>query len=143
MTGTKQNYARAHVIAIDKLSFDFVVCDTLSHKEIKEKPESGCYIYGMYLEGCKWDYETHCLAESDPKKLYCEFPMMHLVPVQDRVIPTSGIYNCPTYKVLSRAGTLSTTGHSTNYVQNTELPSVHPEDKWIRAGVALFLALKY
>jgi len=143
MTGTKQNYARAHVIAIDKLSFDFKVLDDTSHKDIKEKPEAGCYIYGMYLEGCKWDYENHCLTESDPKKLYSEFPLMHLVPVQDRVIPKTGIYNCPTYKVLSRAGTLSTTGHSTNYVQNTELPSVHPEDKWIRAGVALFLALKY
>lgn len=83
------------------------------------------------------------MTESDPKKLYSEFPMMHLVPVQDRVIPKTGIYNTPTYKVLSRAGTLSTTGHSTNYVLNTELPSVHSEAKWTRAGVALFLALKY
>lgn len=115
----------------------------MTWKEVKEKPESGCYIYGMYLEGCKWDHETHCLTESDPKKLYSEFPMMHLVPKMDRQIPSTGIYNTPCYKVLSRAGTLSTTGHSTNYVINAELPSVHTEDKWIRAGVALFLALKY
>ena len=80
-------------------------------------------VYGMYLEGCKWDYDNHTLTDSDPKKLYSEFPLMHFVPVKDRVIPKDGIYNCPTYKVLSRAGTLSTTGHSTNYVLNIELPS--------------------
>jgi len=80
LTATKQNFARAHVIAIDKLSFDYVVVDNMTWKEVNEKPESGCYIYGMYLEGCKWDSEQHCLTESDPKKLYSEFPMMHLVP---------------------------------------------------------------
>ena len=115
----------------------------MTYKEITEKPESGCLIYGMYLEGCKWDYENHVLTDSDPKKLYSEFPLLQMVPVQDRVIPKTGIYNTPAYKVLSRAGTLSTTGHSTNYVMNVELPSVHPEQKWIKAGVALFLALKY
>jgi len=47
------------------------------------------------------------------------------------------------YKVLSRAGTLSTTGHSTNFVMFLELPSKEEEDIWICAGVAAFLALRY
>jgi len=47
------------------------------------------------------------------------------------------------YKVLSRAGTLSTTGHSTNFVMFLELPSQEEEDVWVRAGVAAFLALRY
>jgi dynein heavy chain len=38
---------------------------------------------------------------------------------------------------------LTTTGHSTNYVLNIEIPSKISEDIWIRAGVALFLALRY
>jgi hypothetical protein len=40
----------------------------------------------MFLEGCKWSYETHTLAESDPKKLFVELPMIHLLPVNDKVI---------------------------------------------------------
>ncbi len=143
LTGTMQNYARNQKIAIDKLSFEFLFWDTTKWSDIKEKPASGCLVYGIYLEGCKWDYETHRLGESDPKKLFVELPLMHLHPVLNRVKPETGIYNCPVYKVLSRTGTLSTTGHSTNYVIMMELPTVEIQNKWIIAGVACFLALKF
>ena len=59
LTGTLQNYSRRHVIAIDRLSFRYQIDDHQTFKDIKEKPADGCYIYGMYLEGCKWDYKAH------------------------------------------------------------------------------------
>jgi len=58
-TGTLQNYARSLTIAIDELAFSYVIEDKMSYLDIKKKPEKGCYVYGMYLEGCKWDYETN------------------------------------------------------------------------------------
>lgn len=54
-------------------------------------------------------------------------PMMLLLPEADRKVPESGIYNCPVYKVVSRRGTLSTTGHSTNFVMMFEMPTDKPE----------------
>jgi dynein heavy chain, axonemal len=143
LTSTMQNCARGKKIAIDRLSFEFVVKDDTKFSEVTKKPEDGCLIYGMFIEGCKWSFETHKLADSDPKKLFVELPMIHLLPVMDRVVPATGLYYCPLYKVLSRTGTLSTTGHSTNYVVMMELPSIDEESKWIKAGVACFLALKY
>mmetsp|Transcript_61818 Transcript_61818/g.85181 ORF Transcript_61818/g.85181 Transcript_61818/m.85181 type:complete len:82 (+) Transcript_61818:2808-3053(+) len=81
MTGTLQNFARKYKIAVDLLSFDYLIKDDITHKDITAKPEDGVYIYGIYMEGCKWDYEKHMLAESDPKKLFTELPLLHLLPV--------------------------------------------------------------
>lgn len=143
LTGTLQNYARKNKIPIDRVAYDYIMLDTIKHTDVKEAPSGGCYIYGLFLEGCKWDYETHELADSDPKELFVELPLMHLAPVIDRKKPDSGIYNCPLYRVLSRTGTLSTTGHSTNFVITLEVPSNQSHDKWMMAGVATFLALRF
>ena len=35
LTGTLQNFARKHVIAIDRLSFDNIIYDQVSYKDIK------------------------------------------------------------------------------------------------------------
>ncbi|OCT85694.1 dynein heavy chain 1, axonemal [Xenopus laevis] len=142
LTGTLQNYARKHVISIDTISFDFKVLRE-SVSELTQRPSEGCYIYGLFLEGARWDKTTSMLAESRPKELYTEMVVIWLVPVPERKPATSGTYFCPIYKTLTRAGTLSTTGHSTNYVIAVELPSNQPQTHWIKRGVALICALDY
>jgi len=123
ITGIKQNYARREKIPIDRIAYDYIIRDDIKQEDIQEAPKAGCYIYGLFLEGCKWDHHKHLLAESDPKELFVDLPVIHLNPVMDRKAPEAGIYMCPMYRVLSRTGTLSTTGHSTNFVTNLEVPS--------------------
>ncbi|EDQ91509.1 uncharacterized protein MONBRDRAFT_15298, partial [Monosiga brevicollis MX1] len=142
LTGTLQNFARKHVVSIDTLSFDFQVLKR-THDDIKARPEDGCYIYGLFLEGARYDPEQAALAESRPKELYTSMPPLWLRPVSDRPVPQEGVYVCPCYKTLQRAGTLSTTGHSTNFVLPIEVPSKLPQAHWIKRAVALICALDY
>ncbi len=143
ITGTLQNYARKHTIAIDKLTFEFKYLDDISYNEIKEKPGDGCFLYGIYLEGARWDHKKHMLGECKPKELFADLPLIHCVPMLIKESSPVNVYNCPLYKVVSRRGTLSTTGHSTNFVMFLELPSEEEENQWIVGGVAAFLGLRY
>ncbi|KAM4613811.1 dynein axonemal heavy chain 1 [Polymixia lowei] len=142
LTGTLQNYARRSVISIDTIGFDFEVMAELA-SEITERPDTGCYIHGLFLEGARWDTVTGQLTESRPKELYTDMAVIWMIPKPNRKPPSSGIYICPIYKTLTRAGTLSTTGHSTNFVMTVELPTDHTQRYWIKQGVALICALDY
>jgi dynein heavy chain len=146
LTGTLQNYARSHHKSVDSLAFSFHVLDMVV-SELTTSPSDGVYIHGLFLEGCRWDASQHSLADSRPRKLFTSMPVMHLLPqevtIAERKRVKPDVYVCPVYKTLTRAGTLSTTGLSTNFVMNVEIPSNVPQKKWIKAGVALFCALRY
>ncbi|XP_069045720.1 dynein axonemal heavy chain 1 isoform X1 [Lepisosteus oculatus] len=142
LTGTLQNFARKSVISIDTISFDFKVMKE-TPSELEQRPEIGCYIHGLFLEGARWDPAAHQLAESRPKELYTEMAVIWLIPEPHRRAPGTGVYLSPIYKTLTRAGTLSTTGHSTNYVIAVELPTDKLQRHWIKRGVALICALDY
>lgn len=36
----------------------------------KHRPENGCCIYGLFLEGARWNSQSMVLDESHPKELY-------------------------------------------------------------------------
>jgi len=75
-----------------------------SATSLRVSPDDGCYIRGLFVEGARWDVTEFRLAESRPKELYTDMPVVWLQPVADRKPPTSGIYECPVYKTLTRAG---------------------------------------
>ncbi|XP_014674130.1 PREDICTED: dynein heavy chain 1, axonemal-like [Priapulus caudatus] len=142
LTGTLQNFARRNMVAIDTISFGFEVLQQPLHL-IESAPVNGCYVHGLFIEGAKWDSDRGMLAEARPKELYTDMPLLWFYPEVNRTQPSTGFYLCPLYKTLQRAGTLSTTGHSTNYVLAIEIPSDKPQQHWIKRGVAMLCALKY
>ena len=75
-----------------------------SPSELKQRPDNGCYIWGLFLEGARWDVEKFELSESKPKELYTDMPVMWLIPTANRKQPETGMYLCPVYKTLTRAG---------------------------------------
>lgn len=146
LTGTKQNFARKYKIPIDSLVFDFNTIDEESKNvDLSKQPEDGIYIYGLYLDGARWNQEVQAVDEQLPNQLYCYMPHIHLIPIENTKFNAPlERYHCPVYRTSERQGTLSTTGHSTNFVLYIHLPLIndsHNSAHWIKRGVAMLTQL--
>jgi dynein heavy chain len=82
--------------------------------------------------------------------MHDRLPVIKFIPTLQSASPAAAAaatsYSCPLYKAGSRVGVLSTTGVSTNFVLNLDLPlpatgaGARP-DHWVRRGVAALCAL--
>ena len=164
LTGVLQMHARKHRTPIDFLAFAYKLLDEPSpeilasaatHQKAVAKPggaradadgadafvpapppEDGVFVEGLYLAGARYNRTLRELQPPRSKQMVDPLPAIHFLPVEGHV-RDEGSYECPLYKTSARAGTLSTTGASTNFIVALEVPTPRaPADVWIRMGVA-------
>ncbi|XP_062296546.1 dynein axonemal heavy chain 6 [Scomber scombrus] len=159
LTGVLQNHARHYNLPIDELNFRFnmvpayrdqaAVCEALRTLTINDKldmdeelpeTEDGVLVHGMFMDASRWDDDNMAIEDALPRVMNAILPVVHFEP-QQNYVPEPDLYHAPLYKTSARAGTLSTTGHSTNFVVTVMLPSKRPSDYWISKASALLCQL--
>eukprot|EP00071_Canis_lupus_P026518 XP_022260075.1 dynein heavy chain 6, axonemal [Canis lupus familiaris] len=159
LTGTLQNHARKYNLPIDELSFNYNIIPTYRDQAAVieaartvqfgqelpmdlelPSPEDGVLVHGMFMDASRWDNVEMVIEDALPGQMNPMLPVVHFEPRQNYV-PNPTLYHSPLYKTGARAGTLSTTGHSTNFVVTVFLPSKRSKDYWIAKGSALLCQL--
>ncbi|XP_007947093.1 dynein axonemal heavy chain 6 [Orycteropus afer afer] len=159
LTGILQNHARKYNLPIDELSFKYNMISTYrdqatvieAAKTVQfgqelpmdvelPSPEDGVLVHGMFMDASRWDDKEMVIEDALPGQMNPMLPMVHFEP-QQNYEPSPTLYHSPLYKTGARAGTLSTTGHSTNFVVTVLLPSKRSKDYWIAKGSALLCQL--
>jgi len=141
LTGALQNFARKYTIPIDMCGIEIEVRKESKDDQEWSKPEDGVYIYGLQMEGARFNRDTMLIDESLPKQLFDELPVMLLKPNKKVDFAVYPHYECPCYKTTERRGVLATSGHSTNFVMFFKIPADKASDYYIQRGVALMTTL--
>ncbi|XP_035385934.1 dynein heavy chain 6, axonemal [Electrophorus electricus] len=159
LTGVLQNHARKYNLPIDDLNFRFNMVPAYRDQAVvsersknlspgmeldldQELPavKDGVLVHGMFMDASRWDDASMVMDDALPRVTNPMLPVVHFEPRRNYV-PEPSLYHAPLYKTSARAGTLSTTGHSTNFVVTVMLPSNRPSDYWISKASALLCQL--
>jgi len=141
LSAVQQDYSAKHQIPLHHVTLTYHVIDDDKSPDVAE---DGVYISGLYLEGARWDKTSKTLEDPTPTVLHNKMPVIWIKPMKSSEVPAaSESYATPLYRVSSRKGVLSTTGHSTNFITMVNLPTKQPASHWVRRGVAMLTQLDY
>merc|ERR1719198_633325 len=111
LTGMRQEVTRQH--KKDQWALDDVVTHTevlsMDFERVKDSPDEGQNIYGLFMEGGRWNRQDNKLDESEPKKLFVPMPVIYLTGITLALRRSKGLdygqygpYDCPIYKYPKR-----------------------------------------
>eukprot|EP00466_Bigelowiella_natans_P011733 jgi/Bigna1/49976/estExt_Genewise1.C_620014 len=102
--------------------------------DVKEKPEQGCYITGLYLEGGGWDIKKACICPQKPKKLVENLPILQVTPIESNKLKLQNTFRTPVYVTQNRRNAMGV-----GLVFTADLATEQHISMWVLQGVALCL----
>nr|XP_040226033.2 dynein axonemal heavy chain 10 isoform X2 [Anopheles coluzzii] len=104
--------------------------------EIEERPEAGCYVTGLYLQGARWDPENRCLTRSTPKVLVEPLPVLSIVPIETHRLKLQNTFRTPVYTTSERRNAMGV-----GLVFEADLRTEEHTSLWVLQGVCLTMNL--
>lgn len=137
ITAIKQITARDTGSSLDDQALKTDIMNNLHPEEFAEKPSTGAYIHGFFLEGAGWEMgrgaDQGYLTDMILKELSPVLPVMHVSSIEQADVVKEGKYLCPCYTTTMRGGHFVF-----ECLLNMESEEFDPKI-WILAGVALML----
>jgi dynein heavy chain len=135
ITALVQSSCRKNGTPLDRSTIYTVVTQYRDPAEITERPSSGCYASGLYLEGAGWNHERGCLQRMTPKgALLQELPIIRIIPVETNRLKLQNTFRTPVYTTQQRK---DATG--VGMVFEADLRSFDHSSHWVLQGVCLVL----
>ncbi|XP_069879248.1 LOW QUALITY PROTEIN: dynein axonemal heavy chain 14 [Dipodomys merriami] len=160
-----QDYGRSQGLPMNILGFSHhVISDTHSHDDPETSPglpkmlsiaekafkgsddtHGGVDVFGLFIEGARWDYEQKVLEDSLPLEMCCDFPDIRFLPTQistdmpsasDKTDSDLHTFECPVHQTPERSRIFTSTGIPTA-VTSVHLPTRRPPSHWVTMQVAL------
>jgi len=133
-TALVQDCCRKKKWALDKSTLFTTVTKIVDAREIKKKPDFGCYVQGLYLEGVSWDEKNECITTQKPKELIFEMPLVQIIPVEANKLKLKDSIKVPVYVTQARRNAAGK-----GLVMEADLNSNEHPSHWVLQGIACCL----
>ncbi|GBP55419.1 Dynein heavy chain 10, axonemal [Eumeta japonica] len=134
LTAHVQMACRLYTWPLDRSTQFTRVTRWTSSDDVEERPTTGCYVRGLYLEGARWDLEDGCLRRSHPKVLVTELPIMYIIPIEAHKLKLQNTLRTPVYTTSQRRNAMGV-----GLVFESDLWTAEHRSHWILQGVCLIM----
>ncbi|KAG5458391.1 MAG: dynein, axonemal, heavy chain 10, partial [Olpidium bornovanus] len=98
-----QTTCRKNAWPLDRSTLYTQVTQHREAREVTDRPQSGCYVAGLYLEGAAWDLENSCLRRLPlGGGLVTELPVLRVIPIEAHRLKLQNTFRTPVYVTQQR-----------------------------------------
>lgn len=82
LTALVQMACRKNIWPLDRSTLFTTVTRYQTADEVEERPQTGCFVTGLFLEGARWSSSIMELERSVPKILVEPLPILAVIPIE-------------------------------------------------------------
>ncbi|KAL7729890.1 hypothetical protein ACLKA6_014739 [Drosophila palustris] len=134
LTALVQIACRKNAWPLDRSTLFTYVTTYSEPDDVEQRPETGCYVHGLYIEGARFDMATNQLMRSHPKVLVEELAILAVVPIEAHRLKLQNTFLAPVYTTSLRRNAMGV-----GLVFEANLATSEDLSHWILQGVCLTL----
>jgi dynein heavy chain, axonemal len=135
ITALVQTTCRKNGWPLDRSTLYTQVTQYADAKEISERPQSGCFVEGLYIEGAGWDMKQNSLVRLDSGgRLLQNLPILRIIPIESHRLKLVNTFRTPVYTTQLRRN-----ASGVGWVFDADLSTNDHTSHWILQGACLLL----